>query len=54
MKKLPIFGGILVLFAVWLNTLPQDHSDIPELLSLIFAISGVILGTVSLFLKGDK
>ncbi len=52
MKKLPIFGCILLLFAIWLNTFGMGNSSkLPELLSIIFAFGGVACGVVSLFVK---
>ena len=53
MKKLSIVGCIFLLFAIWLNTFLQRGSNLSELLSIIFAFGGFILGIVSLFEK-DK
>ena len=53
MKKLHILGGILILFAIWINTLPQDSSKLPEIISAVSAIGGLGLGIASLFVKKD-
>lgn len=51
MKSLRILGFLFLLFAIWLNTYPQRHSNVPELLSSLFALSGLAIGVISLLGK---
>ena len=52
-KKLRIMSGVLLLFAIWLNTFPQGQNDFQITVSIISAFAGLICGVVSLFIKDE-
>ena len=54
MKKLQIISIVLLLLGIWLCLIPIGQSSkIPELVSIISAVSGLVCGVISLFGK-DK
>ena len=54
MKKLQIISIVLLLLGIWLCLFPIGQSSkIPELVSIISAVSGLVCGVISLFGK-DK
>lgn len=52
MKKLQIASILLLLFGIWLIIFPMGKtSNIPELISMLSVIAGLVCGAISLFDK---
>lgn len=52
MKKLQVLSIILLLFGIWLTIFPiGSNSKIPELISILAVLAGLVCGTLSLFGK---
>ena len=52
MKKLQVASIILLLFSIWLTIFPiGETSNIPELISILAVLAGLVCGALSLFGK---